>query len=76
MNMKLDLTEEQYELLLNLVFSEFDKLDRQEDSLLVCADFCDETDEFKTQLEELQKPLETAKELYKKVAVYKMPWLK
>lgn len=78
MKVELDLTKEQYDLLLSLVFSKFDELDRQEDSLLVCRDFSDipeEMEEYNKQLKELEKPLEDAKTLYKQIAVYTMPWL-
>lgn len=72
MKIELELTEDQYEVLLSLVFSKFDELDKQEDSLLACLNFCAETDEFKKQLLELEKPLENAKNLHKQVASYTM----
>jgi len=73
MKVELDLTKEQFELLLDLVFSKYDELDKLEDALDDCVTFCDKTDEFEKQLKELEKPLEDAKNLFLQVREYKYP---
>jgi len=73
MKIELDLTKEQFELLLNLVFFKYDELNKLEDALDGCITFCDETDDFKEQLKELEKPLGDAKNLFLQVRKYKYP---
>lgn len=78
MKIELDLTEEQLDLLLDLVFSKFDELDKQEDSLLICRDFSmdwDEIAKYEKELEELDKTLKPAENLYQQVRKHKYPYL-
>jgi hypothetical protein len=70
MKVALELTEDQYELLLFLVFSKLDELDKQEDNLLICVAFSDETDEYNKKLVELKKSLENVKDVYHQIATY------
>ena len=70
---QLDLTQEQFSLLFDLVFSKYDELDKREDSLLALRDYVlneNIVTWYEEQLKEIEVPLANFQAIYEQLLNY------
>ena len=70
---QLDLTQEQFSLLFDLIFSKYDELDKRENSLLALRDYALDWDviaKYEEHLKEIEVPLANFQTIYEQLLNY------